>query len=257
MRTPGSPLRPPRAASVTGGLLARSIHSGRVLEELRESIVAGVLPAGHALREAVLADSLGVSRGPVRRALRELESEGLVENLPNGRSLVSGFTQAHLLDLFAVRLELESVAIAWGTAAGRSPDGVCQALRTMAEEGASTTHLVELDLAFHRGLVELAGSRTLLRSWLAIAPVIATVIMVGNRRLGNREPLSDYARIMAAHTPLADAVRAGDASLARELLARQFAITQSMYAVDGGDGRDGGAADTVVEPPPRERASHE
>ena len=254
---PAGPLPGAPRGGVTGGLLARSIHSGRVLEELRESIVAGALPAGYALREAVLADNLGVSRGPIRRALRELESEGLVENLPNGRSLVSGFTQRDLLDLFAVRLELESVAVEWGITARWSPEGVCRGLRTMAEEGASTTHLVELDLAFHRALVEFAGSRSLLRSWLAIAPVIATVIMVGNRRLGNREPQSDYARIMAAHTPLADAVLAGDAALARDLLARQFAITQSMYAVDGAESSEDEAPSHVIGTAARDGAGHE
>lgn len=228
---PSSSFRPPRLADHR---LARSIHSGRVLAELREAIVSGLLTAGAPLPEAALADELSVSRGPVRNALHELESEGLVETLSNGRTIATGFSTDDMRDLFAVRLELESLAARWGVEAGNSTDGIRRALTTMAEEGASTPHLVELDLSFHRALVTFSGSRSLLRSWLAIAAVIGTVITVGNRRLGAREPESDYARIMAAHTPIGDALERGDVAAVHDLLARQFQITQSMYPV----GRD-------------------
>lgn len=215
--------------------LARSVYSGWVAAVLREAIIEGRLPAGTPLVEMRLAEELSVSRGPVRSALNVLEGEGLVRTMPNGRTVVVGFDENDLADLFRVRYELESTAIRWGIERRASVEPVREALAAIEGEGASTSRLVDLDIEFHRALVELSASRFLVQAWLALAPGIHTVITVGNRRLAVRDPRFHYERIVASHRPLVDAIAAFDAERATGLLADQFGITKSMFNADAGE----------------------
>jgi len=212
------------------------MHTGRAVGVLREEIVAGELVAGAPLVETALAEALGVSRGPIRNALTELEGEGLVRTERNGRSLVAGFTQADLTDVLAVRLEIESLAIRWGIERDCDPEPVRAAFEAMLAEGASTARLIELDMGFHRSLLEFSSSRALLHAWLRLAPILEAVITVGNRRLGARDGTADFERIITAHRPVTQAVLRKDAALASRLLAKQFGVTAEMYRVDSGPG---------------------
>jgi DNA-binding GntR family transcriptional regulator len=210
--------------------LARSVHSGRIAGLLREAIVSGALPEGTPLVETRLADELSVSRGPVRSALHVLEGEGLVETRANGRMVTARFGPEDVGDLLEVRLELESSAVRRG-AARRAPAGpVRAAFEAFRLEGATTERLVELDIAFHRALVELGGSRFLTGSWLALAPVLQAVITIGNRRLARRDPRTHYRRIMAAHEPMLEPLERHDPEPVVVLLAEQFELTRAQFA---------------------------
>ena len=103
------------------------------------------------------------------------------------------------------------------------------AFEEIRREGASTEYLPELDIAFHRCLVEFGGSRFLLSAWLALAPVIQAVITIGNRRLARGHPTSNYRRIVAAHERLLDPLSRYDADKVVEVLAEQFSITRSLF----------------------------
>jgi DNA-binding GntR family transcriptional regulator len=230
-RTAGAPGGPGQHATK----LARSVYSGWVAGVLREAIIEGQLPAGTPLVEMRLAEELSVSRGPVRSALNALEGEGLVRTMPNGRTVVVGFDEHDLADLFRVRFELESTAIRWGIARGASAEPVQDALAAIEAEGASPSRLVDLDIEFHRTMVELSGSRFLVQAWLALAPGIHTVITVGNKRLAVRDPGFHYERIVGSHRPLVDAISALDSERATALLADQFGITKSMFTADAGE----------------------
>lgn len=205
--------------------LGRSIYSGWVTATLREAIIEGELTADTPLAEARLARRMAVSRGPVRSALQALEGEGLVRTLPNGRSVVAGFSDRDLRDLMATRYGLESTAIRWGIAHGRAPGAVEAALATMEE----TPHLVDADVDFHLAVVEYSGSRFLVQAWLAIAPVIHAVIVVSTARLARRDPGTHRDRILATHRPVVEAIRAGDADAATQILRTQFDVTTSMF----------------------------
>lgn len=211
--------------------LDRSVHSGRVTNILREAIITGELPADTPLVEARLAAQMRVSRGPVRSALAILEQEGLAFTPPNGRMLVLGFGPDDLADLFRVRLELESLAIKWGIDGKRPTGGIEDALQAMVDEGSSTERLVELDIAFHRTLLEFSGSRSLLQSWSAFAGLLQTVVRVGNRKLRDEDPRSDFERIMDHHRPLVDAIRLRRYRQAERHLREQFATTSSMISL--------------------------
>lgn len=210
--------------------LGRSVYSGWVVAALREAIIEGELRDGTLLVESRVADQLSVSRGPVRSALHALESEGLVKTLPNGRAVVVGFGEQDVQDLLAVRYELESTAIRWGIGRDNPARPIVAAFEALQAEGSSTARLVDLDIEFHRVLVEFSGSRFLSQSWLAFAPVIHTVITIGNRRLASREPESNFQRILATHRPVVDAILAHDAAKAADVLADQFGLTRSMYS---------------------------
>lgn len=214
--------------------LARSVYSGRIAAYLRESIIAGELPAHTPLVESRLAESLSVSRGPVRSALTVLEGDGLVRTRPNGRVESMGFTEQDLADLVRVRFELESTGIRWGLAAGAGLEPVQAAMDAIQAEGGASERLVQIDVDFHRALVEFSGSRFLVQSWLALAPVIQAVITIGNRRLVDQQPQSHWERILRSHQLLVDALVARDGDRATHLLADQFSLTRSMFTGPGG-----------------------
>ncbi|ADB52736.1 GntR family transcriptional regulator [Conexibacter woesei] len=217
--------------------LGRSIYSGRVAAVLREAIIDGTLHSGTPLVEARVADELAVSRGPVRSALHVLEGEGLVRTLPNGRTEVVGFAAEDLRDLFRVRFELEGTAIRWGAERAAPTAPLELALAAFEVEGATTPRLVELDIAFHRALVQRSGSRFLVEAWQAIAPVIQTVITIGNRRLAAADPATHFRRIVASHEPLIEAIRDARPDAAAALLHDQLELTASMFGDAQGEDR--------------------
>jgi DNA-binding GntR family transcriptional regulator len=210
--------------------LGRSLYSGRALTLLRQAIVDGSLTSGTPLIETQLAQQLAVSRGPIRSALAVLESEGLAETLPNGRMAVVGLSPADVHDLIEVRFELELTGVRWGLARDAPLDEVEAAMRAIERASASDEHLVALDMAFHRALVALGGSRFLLRSWSALAPVIQTLISTGNRRLSDQDPETHLTRIIESHSDLMQAVRARDVDAVGARLRTQFELTESMFA---------------------------
>ncbi|HZQ15269.1 MAG TPA: GntR family transcriptional regulator [Gaiellaceae bacterium] len=110
------------------------------LEQLRESIILGELPAGTPLRLDELARSLGMSISPIREAVRQLEALGLAKHVPHQGARVLDFDIEELRDLFQVRLALESLAVR--RAAERFPE---------AEAAAARAHLDRFDAAAAAG----------------------------------------------------------------------------------------------------------
>ena len=239
---------PPTTAGQHTVKLARSVYSGTIARLLREAIVDGVLAEGTPLVETQLAAQLSVSRGPVRSALHVLEGEGLVETRSNGRMVTVRFGPEDIDDLLAVRFELEASAVRRGSAVrARRRARYGRPSRPSSSEGATTERLVELDLAFHRALVELGGSRFLLSAWLALAPVLQAVITIGNRRLARQDPTSHYRRILAAHEPILEPLsryrrRASRRHARRAVLAHESRSSSAARATRPRDSRGAYAA---------------
>ena len=82
-----------------------------VFNTLRQAIIEGDLKPGERLLEIQLADKLGVSRTPVREAIRKLELEGLVTMVPRRGTTVLGITKKHLKDVLEIRSALEELAL--------------------------------------------------------------------------------------------------------------------------------------------------
>ena len=97
-----------------------------VFNTLRQSIIQGKLKPGERLLEIQLADQLGVSRTPVREALRRLELEGLVTMIPRHGARVAGITKRSLSEVLEVRKVLEVLAVE--LACGNITDEECEKL---------------------------------------------------------------------------------------------------------------------------------
>jgi len=87
--------------------IQRQTISGMAVEALRERILRGDFPEGEPLRQDALADELGVSRIPVREALRQLEAEGLVTFSPHRGAVVASLSLDDIDELFELRAEIE------------------------------------------------------------------------------------------------------------------------------------------------------
>jgi len=135
----------------------------RIRDELHSAILSGRLEPGSVLRESLVASDMGVSRAPVREALRLMEESGLVEKTPNRPYRVASFTQEDLVDLASMRIALEELALR--LVVGRQPDLTAAKAALQRLRETSATHvvadIVAADRAFHEALVQAAGNRRL------------------------------------------------------------------------------------------------
>ena len=141
--------------------------SARVYNHIRDGILAGTFAKGDELKEKNIGDELGVSRTPVREALRQLELEGLVSIIPNKGAFVEGVSTDDIRDIYEIRALLEGLCARW--AATRISDEMMAAmeeniyLTEFHEKKGNAKKLLELDNRFHELLYEAGGSKELMR----------------------------------------------------------------------------------------------
>ncbi|MBQ2770931.1 MAG: GntR family transcriptional regulator [Clostridia bacterium] len=139
--------------------------SEKVYHHLREGITEGRYQSGEFLVESRIAEELGVSRTPVREAIKQLELEDLVVYHPNKGVSVKGFSTDDFDDTFKIRLLLEGQAAAW--AAERITEPLLVQLQEILElmefytKKEDSERLARLDNSFHEILYEACESRTL------------------------------------------------------------------------------------------------
>ena len=208
--TPGakSPLR--SLGSIEMQTRRELIHA-----RLREAISSGGLAPGTHLAEVELSDALGVSRGTLREALRQLQQEGLLTSDARGRLSVRVVTEREVEEIFTVRHALESLALEMLCARedrAAPASGLRQALDALrATEGDFTAQL-DADLAFHERLCELSGNTTLLHSWRSVSGLSRAAITAA----GAQTALHNMA--YERHAPIVGFVESGDAAGGREFL---------------------------------------
>lgn len=136
-----------------------------VFNTLRQAILKGELKPGERLMEIALADKLGVSRTPIREALRKLEQEGLVVMIPRRGAQVADITEKDLNDVLEVRIALENLSVE--KACKRMTEEQIKKLGLAAKEFERTTaennlvKLAEADVAFHEIIYQAADNQTL------------------------------------------------------------------------------------------------
>lgn len=142
--------------------------SGRVFQKLRSDILKGKYKENDELREVTLGKELGVSRTPVREALRQLELEGLVKIIPNKGAYVTGISQKDIKDIYAIRSMLEGLCARWATE--NITEEQLQELDEIIllsefhmrrESINSVDHVTEMDGRFHAVLYEACDSKIL------------------------------------------------------------------------------------------------
>jgi DNA-binding GntR family transcriptional regulator len=140
-----------------------------VAERVTEAIRIGALRPGQRIIEKTLAQQLGVSRGPLREALKSLEANHLVETRRARGTYVAQPTPAQLMEMVAVRAALEGLA-ARLVAGNATPDVIAQlkrqhvAIRKEATAGRADRWR-DLDWQFHELVCKLSGNEFLLRAW--------------------------------------------------------------------------------------------
>jgi DNA-binding GntR family transcriptional regulator len=196
--------------------IRRQTLTGMTLDALRERILHGEYPEGAPLRQDAIANELGVSRIPVREALRQLEAEGLVTFSPHRGAVVSTMSLQEIAELFEVRSEIES-------------DLVRRAIPHMtAEDHARATEILQAyEFALRAGDVAKYGELNWQFHSTLYAPAARAFTM---GIVGKLHQQSDrYLRMQLAlthgetrakdqHRAIANAVKKSDAKLAAKLM---------------------------------------
>ena len=180
----------------------------KVSQHLRAAILNGEIKPGEWIRQKRIAEELGVSQIPVREALKELASEGLVEHVPYRGVRVINWSAADIADLYAQRACLESRAA--GAAAEHITPAQLQALQelqTQLEQNLDPNHLKtyrELNRRFHQAIYQISQRDYLIRTLDQMWSAFPTMLF-GNFSQTSNQPLTerDQADLREHHSILA------------------------------------------------------
>lgn len=194
-----------------------------VAVSLRRAILGGTIRAGENLVEADLANRFGLSRGPIRDALRELGREGLVVTLPRRGTVVSTLSFADIQEIYEVREGFEAAAAR--LAVHRASETEVAALRDklVAAESAWShaadyAESLALDLSFHRALVHLAGNERM----IAFHEQMLVQTQLNAITAAELNPRLRRGMKRVAHRNILRAVLARDADAAAQAIADHF-----------------------------------
>ncbi|MEU1405130.1 GntR family transcriptional regulator [Streptomyces sp. NPDC005728] len=183
----------------------------RVLATLRQDIIAGRLGPGDRLVERELAERFGVSRVPVREAIRALVAEGFVLFESARRTVVRRLTPTDVKELFELREALEVYAA--GLAAARATPEALAELRGLLSEAATATKegdgeaITDINTRFHDSILALAGNTLL----------ISVMEPVDGRLRWLTRQNAEWPQLLDEHRELYEAIASGDPESARTL----------------------------------------
>ena len=138
---------------------------GMVFSKIRENILSGKYVEDEELKEIAIGQELGVSRTPVREALRQLELEGLVKIIPNKGAFVAGISNKDIHDIYMIRSYLEGLCARWAC-----ENATKEQLEKMEEaiylsefhtKKENYDQVVEMDSRFHEYMYQSCGSKIL------------------------------------------------------------------------------------------------
>lgn len=202
--------------------LPRVTLAGQVAGAMRDAVLSGLFPPGQQMNEAELAARFEVSRGPVREAMQRLVQEGLLVSHPHRGVFVVQLSEADLADVYLARGAIEGTALRRiADLPDRAPlaGRLAAAVATMAAAVATSdwAEVADSDLAFHRALVDAAGSPRLSRMYETVQ---------AETRLSFHHLMSGYrssAGLVDEHRRLAALATGGDLPAALDDLARHLA----------------------------------
>lgn len=205
----------------------------RVLATLREAIIGGRFQPGDRLIEEDLCRQLGVSRGPLREALRQLEQEGLVACYPYRATEVIGVSIEEVRAvLLPIRLTLERFAFRHAMARLGAGDmaelGALVATMDAAAERGDLEAIVEADVRFHELVLLRAEQPHCLQIWRAISPRVRAHFYRSGPRHGS------LAEIAAEHRDLLAAMGSGDVEQVLAALEPHIMVDRLLGEPPGG-----------------------
>lgn len=188
----------------------------QVLKEISRAIQTGKLRPGDRIVESQLAEQMGISKFPVREAIRYLEKEGLVVTIPFKGTYVCEFDERDVDELYEVRGALEELAIR--LCIGRIDDGKIKRLDAILTEmqQAADDHnfekMVSMDMRLHHTIFEFSGNRRLLQLWITLEGQIKSFIALEEYFYEQPQELVE------THYPVMEAIRKADARLAQKAI---------------------------------------
>jgi len=195
--------------------VARNVLSAQVKDRILQWILEGELAPGSRIVETRVARELGTSQAPVREALRDLATLGVVEMQAYRGARVRRPTKQELVEAMEVRAELEAMAARLAATRMSEDDlaelqGLMDDMAKWADTGDAHEHALS-NTQFHAAIVSASGNRTLERTWSMLEPfartyVTATVPGIDLHWLGDR------------HIPILDALQARDSERAAETM---------------------------------------
>ena len=214
-------------AMATSGVLARSVLADQVKDRLLEDILAGRYAPDARIVETQVARELGTSQAPVREALRGLAALGVVEITPFRGARVRRPTRRELLEAYAVRSALETLAARLAVPRMRDDDlaelGEHMNRMQSAAKAGDGHAVAEADASFHGRIVELADNATLEKVWRSLEPFSRTYITLV-------VPGADPQWSADLHTPILQALLARDTDAVVTALERHFADVAANMA---------------------------
>ena len=211
--------------------------SGTAYAEIRNAILAGTFLPGVQLNERQLAEQFGVSRTPVRDALRRLNTEGLVRQMPHIGVFVRKLEVTEAIDLLELRRALEAAAA--DRAARQVTPEETESLLKLAEEvdasiGESddTDKTRSLELNFHQAVADLSANAELMRVLANVKAVYLTVFPQAIQPV-----IRGHKRTVAiTHSEIARAIASGDTRKAHQIIWDHFEPT--LCELRRGSGED-------------------
>ena len=159
----------------------RVVIPDKIIDELRIDIISPKYKSGDRLVEEEISKRYGVSRGSVRTALKELESEGLIRFLPTGRKEVVGFSRKQACEIYDLRWLLENRAVEIlleDSSISYAPMlNVLEEIRS-AIESQNDIDWFAMDIRFHQSLILSTGNRPLLLAWEANVNVMYALMQL-------------------------------------------------------------------------------
>ena len=191
----------------------------QVFQKLEEDIVSGFYPKGEILTELKLVEELGVSRTPIREALRRLEQERLIQETGKG-SEVLGITLEDLVDIMDIRLCIEGLA-AYYASKNLTPESLetfrqISPLQDFYYSQGNIEALRQMDDQFHNAIYELCGR-----------PVLRDTLQPLHRKAQRyrKKSIEDEKRLacsIAEHKAIFEAIAAGKADIAVQVTTRHI-----------------------------------
>lgn len=204
----------------------------RVFQQLQDAIVRGEMAPGSKITEPGLSRTYGISRGPLREAMRRLEAHRLIERVPHVGARVVKLSMKELLELFDVREALESMAarLAAEHMTAEEVAGLREVLavheRQSDLKSGEAYYQREGDLDFHYRIVQGSHNRMLVTMLCDDLYYLVRLYRTQFSASGTRPQ-----RAFVEHHRIVDAIEAGDAELA-ELLMRRHVSASRANVVD-------------------------